>query len=351
MVTVLILTIILTGCIQPHETAAETPVPSISKNDGSALQPVFVTPVSGTALPPSEGVLVKADLKGSCPSSAPVNTSICTVSASSCLTLTFIDVEQGDAILVRSPSGRILLIDAGKEEHDDDVISALRHQGVASIDILVVTHPHGDHIGGMPAVIAAFPVRQFIESAVPCSSSECRLLRATLIAKDIPIRVVGKGDSIPFDPAVSVTVLNPPAKLYDKVNENSLILRLSYGNTTVLLTGDAGKEAEAGMIAAGEPLKADVLKAGHHGLSSSTTGPFVSRVDPAITVISLEKSTRPTHPDPAVIRRLYEAGSVLYRTDRDGTVTIASNGSTFAVISGKNTTTPLYRNPAIAVLN
>nr|WP_321349863.1 MBL fold metallo-hydrolase [uncultured Methanoregula sp.] len=334
IVIICILLILTSGCSQPH-TGTVLP-PSLPDNSSSLQQ--TVVPLPGTDRP--------------IPGPAASATG-CFLSAgsgnSSCLFLTFIDVAQGDAILVRSPSGRTMLIDAGKPDHRNDVLSVLQNLGVSSIDILIATHSHGDHIGGMPAVIQTFPVRQFVQSAVPCGSSECRTLHAALSQKEVPVQVVGKGNSIAFDPAINVTVLNPPENLYGDVNDNSLVLRLAYGNTTFILTGDAGKDAEAGMISAGLPIRADVLKAGHHGLSSSTTGPFVSRIDPEITVISLEMSTRPTHPDPNVIRRLEESGSVIYRTDKDGTISIASDGSTLAVVTGKNRTPVWYPVPAAAV--
>ena len=329
-----ILVLLTPGCTQPHDGTLLPPsVPSNSTPLQSAVVPPPVTSgqIQGTAvsapgcfLPPGSGT-------------------------STCLTLTFIDVAQGDAILIRSPSGRTMLIDAAKPEHGGNVVSFLQNRGVSLIDILVATHPHGDHIGGMPAVILAFPVGQFVQSAAPCESLECHTLKAALLRKNIQVQVVGNGNRIAFDPAVNVTVLNPPKNLYKAVNDNSLVLRLVYGNTTFLLTGDAGKDAEAGILAAHLPIRADVLKAGHHGLSSSTSGPFVSRVDPEITVISLEKSIRPTHPDPDVIHRLEESGSVIYRTDNDGTVTILSDGSTLAVMTGNNMTPSLHPVPSAVV--
>lgn len=265
------------------------------------------------------------------------------------MTITFIDVAQGDAILVQSPAGKTMLIDAGRAEYGKTIVSCLKSLNVTSLDIVLATHPHGDHIGGLRAVITAFPVSRYIDSGSPSTSTEYRDLRSVLNDKNIPIRTVRAGDTIPLDPALQIIVLNPPSKLYDAVNDNSLVLRMSYGNLSFLLMGDTGVAAEAGMIASNITLKSDIVKVGHHGLGTSTSDAFVVNVLPKTAVISLASSDRSDHPDRHVLQRLEHVGSRIYRTDIDGTVTIISDGTNFRVVTERTMTQKTVVIPVPAV--
>lgn len=246
----------------------------------------------------------------------------------------FLDVGQGDSsvILFRD---KVVLIDAGEADPGDTVVSDLQKLGVEKIDLLVATHPHSDHIGGMQEVLDAFPVGQVLDAGVPSSSSIYEKFLLEIDRKQIPYRVAEQGQTIGIDPALRIFVLSPPKeRTFDDINTNSIVLRISYGTVNLLYTGDATTAAEEAMVKAGYPLDAQVLKVGHHGSSGSSSAAFLLRVDPEVAVISLGRDNDYGHPHSETLERLKTAGSIIYRTDRDGTVLVRSDGNTFSVTAG-----------------
>ncbi len=228
------------------------------------------------------------------------------------LTVVVIDVGQGDSILLISPEGKTMLVDAGPADAFDAVDATLRANGVESLDVVVATHPHADHIGAMRAVQNAYPVGAYYTN-----------------------RDVSGGMNIPWADSCTVTVLSPIPS-YDvpeEVNDTSVVLHVRYGETAVLLTGDAEATAEGRMLDTypRSMLKADVLKLGHHGSSTSSYYAFFLAVDPDYAVASCGKDNEYGHPHLETLSLLYETRTAFYRTDCDGSVTFWLNGETVSV--------------------
>jgi competence protein ComEC len=250
--------------------------------------------------------------------------------ATGSLELHFLDVGQGDATAIRTPRGRWLLIDAGPVERSYDagarrVLPFLRARGASSLELLILTHPHLDHIGGAPAVIRGMRVRNVIEPGhVVGSAAYLDLLHA--IEETGSVWIAGRsGRSITVD-GVVLDLLWPDPETLDGVtdaNQISVVVRLRFGDFVALLTGDAGAEVEHLLVARHpDALRAQVLKAGHHGSSTSTSAAFLAAVEPELVIVSAARRNRYGHPSPIVVQRVEEAGIELARTDRDGTVSL-----------------------------
>jgi competence protein ComEC len=243
----------------------------------------------------------------------------------------FLDVGQGDSELLVFGNTTIL-IDAGETDMGDRVVADLQRLGVTRIDLLVATHSHSDHIGGMQKVLAAFPVGQVLDAGVPSSSPVYEHFLNEIDKKQIPYMVAEQGQTINPDPALRILVLSPPEQHYsDDPNANSIVLRISYGTINFLFTGDMGGTAEDALVKTGYPVDAQVLKVGHHGSEYSTSKAFLARVRPEVAVIDVGKDNPYGHPHHATLRNLSDAGATIYRTDLDGTIRVQSDGTSYSV--------------------
>ncbi|MFA6226634.1 MAG: lamin tail domain-containing protein [Methanoregula sp.] len=243
----------------------------------------------------------------------------------------FLDVGQGDSSLIIF-GNKTILIDAGEVDMGGRVVSDLRELGVTRIDLLVATHPHSDHIGGMQKVLDNFPVGQVLDSGMPHSSALYERFLETIDKKNIPYKVAVQGDEIDLDPALRILVLSPPEKRFgDDLNTNSIMLRISYGTINFLFTGDAGGEAETALVKSGYALDAQILKVGHHGSMYSSSPAFIARVHPETAFISLGQDNPYGHPHKQAIDTLTQASATIYRTDRNGTILVRSDGTSYAV--------------------
>ncbi len=252
------------------------------------------------------------------------------------LSVYFLDVGQGDSTLVLF-SDKSILIDAGEAEMGDRVVSDLKALGVSRIDLLVATHPHSDHIGGMQKVLAAFPVGQVLDSGLPHTSSAYEHFLETIDRKNIPYRVAEQGQTIDIDPALTIFVLSPPKQHFgDDPNTNSVVLRISYGTVAFLLAGDMGGESENALVRSGYPLDSRILKVGHHGSYSSTSSSFLERVRPETAIIMVGRDNPYGHPHKQTLDLLEEYGVSVYRTDIDGTIVIRSDGMSYSVKTETN---------------
>jgi beta-lactamase superfamily II metal-dependent hydrolase len=253
------------------------------------------------------------------------------------LSVYFLDAGQGDSTLVLF-SNKSILIDAGEADMGDRVVSDLKALGVSRIDLLVATHPHSDHIGGMQKVLAAFPVGRVLDSGLPHTSSTYEHFLETIDRKNIPYRVAEQGQTIDIDPALTIFVLSPPKeRVGEDQNTNSIVLRISYGTVAILLAGDMGGESETALVKSGYPLDASILKVGHHGSYSSTSSSFLARVQPETAIVMVGKDNPYGHPHQQTLDLLKRYGVTVYRTDRDGTIVIRSNGMSYSVKTETNT--------------
>jgi beta-lactamase superfamily II metal-dependent hydrolase len=264
------------------------------------------------------------------------------------LSVYFLDVGQGDSELLRF-GNKTILIDAGETDQGDRVVADLRKAGVTRIDLLVATHPHSDHIGGMQAVLNAFPVGQVLDDALPSSSPIYQNFLRAIDKKGITYTVAEQGRTIDLDPSLRILVLSPPEERFgDDPNANSIVLRISYGTVIFLFTGDMGGEAEDALVKSSYPLDAKVLKVGHHGSEYSSSKAFLSRVHPEIAVIEVGKDNPYGHPHKPTLRNLADAGVTVYRTDLDGTILVRSDGATYSVTT-ENSGSSIW-SPAVTTI-
>jgi competence protein ComEC len=245
----------------------------------------------------------------------------------------YLDVGQGDASVILFKDA-VILIDAGDVGRGDDVVRALRRLGVQQIDLLVATHPHADHIGGMQEVLSSYRVARVLDAGMPASSVLYERFLQTIDEKNISYTIAEQGQTIDIDPALGILVLSPPKdRIGDDLNTNSIVLRVSYGTVNLLYTGDATTSAEDLMLKTGYPLDARVLKVGHHGSSGSGSAAFLSRVAPEVAILSLGEDNTYGHPHREALDRLARAGPAVYRTDIHGTILVQSNGESFSVLT------------------
>ncbi|KKG13066.1 lamin tail domain-containing protein [Methanosarcina sp. 2.H.A.1B.4] len=252
------------------------------------------------------------------------------------LTIHFLDVGQGDSILIEY-NNKDMLIDAGESDQGEVVTSYLQDQGISTLDYVVATHPHSDHIGGMNDVLNNFQIEHFIDSGYPHTSKTYENMLTTIDQKNIPFEVAQAGQTIDFDPAVEVEVLNPGTTYSNDLNENSVVLKVSYGEVSFLLMGDAGLESEENIMEAGYDVDSDILKVGHHASTSGSGASFISAVSPEVSIIEVGAGNSYGHPHTEILNRLQKASTV-YRTDLDGTITITTDGSAYAVTTEKTGT-------------
>jgi competence protein ComEC len=290
------------------------------------------------------------------------------------LEVTFLSVGQGDSTVIRFPHGATMVVDAGgviSQRYDPGervVTPFLQSQGVSTIDLLVASHPHPDHIGGLPSLLKQFTVGEFwhngdvrpggpLESLIKAARANGTTVRT--FVQDLPAHCAGLpplSDVLPQVAALSVgdprCMGTPPVRSLDGVNievlhplngpersafpelgenDNSLVLRLTYGKTHVLLAGDVEKDGESILLARGVDLSADVLKAPHHGSRTSSTPALVSAVKPRHVVFCVGLNNQFNFPAEEVDRRYAEAHCARYRTDLDGAVTFATDGDQLTV--------------------
>ena len=247
------------------------------------------------------------------------------------LSVYFLDVGQGDSSLLIFGNTTIL-IDAGEIDQGDRVVRDLKELGVTRIDLLVATHPHSDHIGGMQDVLDNFPVGRVLDSGMPHGSILYERFLETIDKKNIPYKVANQGDTIDLDPALRIVVLSPPEKRFgNELNTNSIVLRISYGTVSFLFMGDASDEAESALAKSGYTLDAQILKVGHHGSLHSSLPAFIARVHPETAIISLGLDNPYGHPHKQAVDALDDAGATIYRTDREGTILVRTDGISYTV--------------------
>ena len=279
------------------------------------------------------------------------------VEAKGQLTISMLDIGQGDAVLIQTGAKNIL-IDTGDDKYYEDgkkgkentqLLTELQKLKIDHIDTLVMTHAHADHIGKADKVIAQYGVKELVYNGIPSTSKYfINALKAAKANGTQQVKVKA-GDVLDFGNGVSFEIVSPSQGLIDEdtaaikakkkvdVNNESVVGRLTFGNFAMLFTGDAEGPVEKEMVASyGKKLKCQVLKAGHHGSKTSSTAEFLKLVQPESVIMSLGVNNQYGHPHEALLNRLQKQGvKNIYRTDANGTITIVSDGSSYSITTEK----------------
>jgi competence protein ComEC len=270
------------------------------------------------------------------------------------LTVYFFDVGQGDAALIVSPTGKTVLIDGGPPGADDELVPRVRQLVQGPLDLVLLTHPHLDHLGGLAKVLQVVGARRYLDSGFDHPSESYRKLLDVVGQKVGQVMTPTPNPSAPetlltigLGEGVTLTLLWPRApqdeflkNTRSDANSNSIVAKLTYGKTAFLFMGDAEPETEALLLGKPIDLTSTVLKVGHHGGRHSSTAPFLEAVRPQAAVISCGAGNDYGHPTPEALGRLKTVGAHLLRTDLDGEVLAVSNGTTVTLSSQKGKRAP-----------
>ena len=249
------------------------------------------------------------------------------------LTVTFVSCGQGDAALIVSPTGKTVLVDGGPPEGTERLLQVLKKRQVSSIDLIILSHPHLDHLGGLAQVAKSMPVRMFLDAGFPSTSPPYNNLLRVLAERGVAVKNATLGRNIDLGDGATLTLLGPPspflANTRSDVNANSVVARLQWRGRTVLFTGDAEPEAERFLLEQHgkdpELLRSELLKVAHHGGRYSSTAPFLRAVSPRLAVISSGVGNDYGHPTAETMMRIQAVGATIYRTDLQGDITALSH--------------------------
>lgn len=307
--------ILLTGCGGPTTDTKAPPKPDTTTT----------LPSNETSPPPEEPAKIPAPAEQETERPAEIP------KPDGNLKVHFLDVGQADCILIQAPTGENILIDAGNNDDADTIVSYLNTQGVKKVDILVGTHPHEDHIGSLDTVINTFDIGQVYMPKVTHATKTFEDVLIAIKNKGLKITPATGGANIDFSPNTKVEIIAPNSAKYESINNYSAVIKLTYGKTSFLFTGDAEDISENEMLAQKYDLKAGILKVGHHGSSSSTTQSFINSVSPQYAVISVGKGNDYGHPHKEVLNRLSEGDIQVLRTDESGTIIFTTDGKKIEV--------------------
>ncbi len=247
------------------------------------------------------------------------------------LTISFLDVGQGDSAFVELPDGKTMLIDAGEAEAGERIVSFIHEKGYRKIDYLIATHPHADHIGGMKAVVQAFEIGEIYMPKASTNTKTYENLLEAISEKGLKIKTAQAGVQI----CAGVELLAPAGESYEELNNYSAVLRIVNAEHRFLFMGDAEILSEDEILEAGYDVRADVVKVGHHGSGTSSGDAFVEATGARYAIISVGAGNSYNHPHVFVVEKWQAAGAQIFRTDEQGTITVRSDGTELEVTSEK----------------
>ena len=257
------------------------------------------------------------------------------------LRVNYIDVGQGDSEFIEFPNGETMLIDAGTNESGQTVVNYIKSLGYTSVDYVIGTHPHEDHIGGLDDVINSFDIGKIYMPKVTTDTKTFDDVLDAVENKNLTINTAKSGVVIAETDDFSVKIVAPVSEQYDDLNNYSAVVKVSYKDNSFLFTGDAEELSENQIT---DDISADVLKAGHHGSSTSSSDKFLDRVCPSTVVISCGEDNSYGHPHKETIEKLNSRNINYYRTDINGTVVATSDGSTITFTTDKSVATVQTEN-------
>ena len=255
------------------------------------------------------------------------------------LKISYLNVGQGDSTFIVLPNGETVLIDAGEQVNSGGIIKTIQDSGKDTLDYVIVTHPHTDHMGGMAAVINSFTVKNIYMPRVSHTTIAFENLLDTIESCGLTIQTAKKGKVVFDFGNLKAEFLAPGKDSYSGLNNYSAVLMLSYNDKNFLFMGDAEKEVETEILSSGYNVSADILKVGHHGSSSSSSDSFIKAVKPSIAVISVGKNSY-GHPTAATLATLTKYKADIWRTDEKGTVIVTYDGAKITINNIAITTQP-----------
>ncbi len=252
-----------------------------------------------------------------------------------------LDVGQGDAILIKTAE-QTIFIDTGDLDEHPKLEAALKKENITTVDKLIITHPHADHLGGASVLFKKCEVKAVYDNGEPTTAKFYRDYLKTIKAKNIPYKALVDGDVLDFGAGVTFSVLSPTAEMVKaggkkkgkpNLNINSIVGRLVFGDFTMLFTGDAEKETEKSTLSrhSADEISSLVLKSPHHGSKTSSTTAFLQATAPEVVAISCGAGNDYGHPHKDVLERYKKFNIKVYRTDKEGTIAIVSDGKTYSV--------------------
>lgn len=249
-------------------------------------------------------------------------------SSSRTLAVYFLDVGQGDAILIEAPGGQQVLIDGGPGRSILSELGQVLPFYDRDLDLIIATHPDADHIGGLPLVLENYQATGFLEPEVNCATAICTELEKEIQENSVREIKAVRGERVLLGGGAELEILAPEGSVTGKdTNQASVVAKLTYGATTFLLTGDAPQNVERKLMTRdGGDLDVDVLKVGHHGSDTSSSPDFLAVTSPQLAVISVGAKNRYGHPKEKVLAELVDIQAQIWRTDEQGRLKVVSDG-------------------------
>lgn len=255
------------------------------------------------------------------------------------LELTYLDVGEGLCGVMRTPSGKTVVLDCGTSSWRNSgsiggklVAPYLQQFGIGNIDVAILSHPHADHVSGYAGLIKAQPPKIVLDIGARHATPEYERFLQAVKDSGATYRIARRGQSINLGDGVRVDVLNPDRSArYSDLNERSMVLRVRFQKVAMLLCADVGRETEKRLLESGDCVRAQVMQVGHHGSKTSSTAEWLAAVRPKVAIISCGRGSEYGHPARDVLARLRGAGSRIYRTDIHGAVCVTTDGTTISV--------------------
>ncbi|OFI01573.1 hydroxyacylglutathione hydrolase [Clostridium acetireducens DSM 10703] len=244
----------------------------------------------------------------------------------------YIDVGQGDSILIQTKN-KNLLIDSGPGDNCSNIIKYLKSEKIKTLNYVIATHPHEDHIGAMSEIIKNFHVKKFYAPKITVNSSYFNNMITSLQNKNLKIIVPKPGDFFYLDKNTKCEILAPNSEHYENINNYSIVNKITHYNNKFIFTGDIEKIGELELLNSNFDLKCDVLKVAHHGSSSSSCEEFLEKTKAKVAIISCGKNNDYRHPNKKTLLNLEKNNMQIYRTDINGNVILISNGKKIVLSS------------------